>query len=387
MSNSKEIIKKSIPLTTRLTRGFGPGCLAGIRFGDWCKLMAANSFHVDFPYWGKACHITISSLCTSPFAWAENLVYGSSIKKTKVETPIFILGSWRSGTTHLHNLMCQDERYAAPDLFQTMYPSSYRLARWWWEPILSAVTPRKRFMDNVKMSLREPAEDEMALGILARASNSLSWVFPDNAARYDEHLSFENADEKDRDRFKQSLQFFVAKVQQTFNRPLILKSPNHTARIKLILELFPDAKFLHIRRHPYDVFRSFQHMASQVIPVWGLQEFEMNHLEEMVIETYRKLYQAYFDQKSLIPAGQFHEVAYEELTVNPIQELEQTYQTLQLPSFELARPKVEAYLEKTGDYRKNKHVEIPASTRKRIREEWQFCFDAWGYEQDLSELN
>ncbi len=386
MSKSDQPERKSIPLSTRLARGFGPGCLAGIRFGDWWKLLAANDFQVDFPYWGKACHITISSVCTTPLAWLEKYFYGPSISSTHVETPLFIIGSWRSGTTHLHNLMCQDERYSAPDLFETMYPHTFRLARIWWEPILAAMTPRKRFMDNVKMSLREPAEDEMALGILSQKSNSFSWVFPNNANRYDRHLSFEQATEADREKFKQALQFFVAKVQRAHGRPLILKSPNHTARIKLILELFPDARFLHIRRHPYDVFRSFAHMAQQVIPVWGLQRFNPALVEEMVIETYRDLYQAYFDQKDLIPEGQFHEVAYEDLTAQPLEELEKVYAGLRLGKFDEMQPRFESYLAETKGYRKNRHVEIPAETRRLVHREWDFCFDAWGYERDWTDV-
>ncbi|MCA8986009.1 MAG: sulfotransferase [Planctomycetaceae bacterium] len=363
-----------------MTRGFGPGCLAGIRFGDWCKLLAANRFHVDFRYWGKACHISIASLVTSPIAMLEHFLYGPAIETTRIESPLFILGSWRSGTTHLHNLLCQDNRFAAPDLYMTMYPHTYRLSRVWWEPVLATLTPRKRFMDNVKMSLREPAEDEMALGILARASNSLSWVFPEKAERYDRHLSFEQASNADRKRFEEAFRFFVAKSQQSLGRPLILKSPNHTARIEMILKLFPDAKFLHIRRNPYDVFRSFVHMASQVIPVWGLQVFDMNQLEQMVLETYRELYEAYFRHKDSIPAGQFHEVSYEDLVERPIQELEAAYSTLQLPNFEAARPQIEAYVASTGEYRRNKHVDIPDETLERIHQEWKFCFDAWGYE-------
>jgi hypothetical protein len=45
---------------------------------------------------------------------------------------------------------------------------------------------------------------------------------------------------------------------QTHTQRLILKSPAHTARMKLLHELFPGAKFIHISRNPYEVYQSTQ---------------------------------------------------------------------------------------------------------------------------------
>lgn len=43
--------------------------------------------------------------------------------------------------------------------------------------------------------------------------------------------------------------------------PLLIKSPVHTARVRLVLGLFPRARFLYIHRDPYEVFQSAVHMA------------------------------------------------------------------------------------------------------------------------------
>ena len=370
-------------MPAQLAKVLGPGCLAGIRFGDWWKLLAENGFHVDARYWGRAAHLTLSSLITSPVSWVENIFHGPMLESTQVEPPLFILGSWRSGTTHLHNLLCQDDRYAAPDLFQTMYPHTFRSARWWLEPLLAMLTPRRRFMDNMKMSLQEPAEDEMAIGILCRKSNSFSWVLSRHAEKYDRYLSFEQATSRERAAFRQALTYFVNKVQRAADdRPLILKSPNHTARIELILEAFPDARFLHIHRNPYEVFQSFVHMAQNVIPVWALQKYDFSHLHDMVLSQYRQLYEAYFRQREAVPGGQHYEIAYEDLVAAPLSQLAQVYSQLNLPDFEIARPKFESYLEKTKNYQRNRHLEIPNELRRRIDQEWGFCFDTWNYARE-----
>ena len=36
-------------------------------------------------------------------------------------------------------------------------------------------------------------------------------------------------------------------------RPLLIKSPVHTARLRIWLKLFPNAKFVYIHRHPIEV--------------------------------------------------------------------------------------------------------------------------------------
>ncbi len=374
-------------LKVTLVRLLGPGCLAGIRCGDWWNLLAANRFRVDARYWGKALHLSLVSAITSPLACLEQSLYGPRPESTPVGQPLFVLGSWRSGTTHLHNLLCQDERFSAPDLYQTMYPLTYRLSRPWLEKILKFTLPRKRFMDNVEQSFTEPAEDEMALAILCGKSNMLGWAFPRREEYYERYLTFEQATAEERKQFQDALRFFVCKVGQGSGRPLILKSPNHTARIRLLLETFPDARFVHIHRHPYDVYRSFMHMSSQVIPVWALQNYDFSRVEEMVLRLYRTLYESYFAQRELIPPGRLHEVSYERLVQSPRTEVEAIYEALKLPDFAEMRPRLEAYLQRSGSYRTNRHREIPAETRCRLHREWGFCFDAWGYPREDADLN
>jgi len=38
------------------------------------------------------------------------------------EPPVFIVGHWRSGTTHLHNLMSQDPQFGSLQMFQALAP-------------------------------------------------------------------------------------------------------------------------------------------------------------------------------------------------------------------------------------------------------------------------
>ena len=96
----------------------GTGVFGGITLGRWLRMLWDNGFAVDPPYWGRAAAITVSSITNSVFAAWEDLRYRQRIKATKIEPPLFILGIWRSGTTHLHNLLAQDGRFAYPNTYQ-----------------------------------------------------------------------------------------------------------------------------------------------------------------------------------------------------------------------------------------------------------------------------
>jgi len=359
---------------------FGPGCLAGIAFTDWLTLLAQNGFRVSPRYWGKAAFISASSVITSVLRPLERTLYRRRLETTNDAPPIFIVGCWRSGTTHLHNLLCLDERFAAPNMYQTMYPHTFLLTEAWLRPLLDSMTPRKRFMDNMPQGLREPHEDEMALAIMTLRSNMLSWAFPKNAAPYDKYLDFQGATDAERSLWKSCFQQFVNKVALRTQKRVVLKSPNHTARLQLLHEMYPDARFLHIRRHPYDVFRSMCHMASKVQPVWGLQVLPPEQIPDMVIDTYERLYNAYFDQVTGVPETHLHEIAYEDLVADPVQVLERAYGALDLGEFETVKPKLEKYAADNAGYQRNAHADLPAAERQRLHRQWKRFFDAWNYE-------
>ena len=62
----------------------GPGALCGVTFGDWLRLLAANRFAVDPPYWPRAAMITAGSLQNSVFRRYEMWRYDKEIRATEV---------------------------------------------------------------------------------------------------------------------------------------------------------------------------------------------------------------------------------------------------------------------------------------------------------------
>jgi hypothetical protein len=180
-------------------------------------------------------------------------------------------------------------------------------------------------------------------------------------------------------RWGNALTTFLKKLTLRYERRLVLKSPPHTARIRLLLGLFPDARFVHIHRNPYVVFRSTRHTIRTVQPLYHLREGPIQDGDDRIISVFTEMYDAYFEERRLIPRGRLCEVAFEDLECDPIGVVGSIYEALGLSGFEAVRPRLEDYLTTIASYRKNRLDELPEPLRHRIAHEWGRSFDEWGY--------
>src|SRR5262245_31287635 len=108
-----------------VVRNWGPGICCGMPLRVWLRALRENDFDVDASCWRRCLTISLATLPNSLFAVLERLAYGRRIRKCVVEPPVFIVGAWRSGTTLLHNLFAQDERFAFPNNYEVFYPHTF----------------------------------------------------------------------------------------------------------------------------------------------------------------------------------------------------------------------------------------------------------------------
>ena len=160
------------------------------------------------------------------------------------------------------------------------------------------------------MDLVDPQEDEFALCVASLMSPCLGWIFPRQRNVFEKYLTFHEADEAELNEWRRAFLHFVRKVQwRNGARTLVLKSPQHTARVRLLLDLFPEARFVHIRRNPYAVFQSTCR-TFRILHRWhSVQRTMPQDVEDWVLRQYREMYDAFFRDKGLIPPGRFHEIA------------------------------------------------------------------------------
>lgn len=357
----------------------GPGAFAGITFGRWLRVLRDNDFDIDGKYWPRAALITAGSLSNSAIAHYENLRYGRKIRATKVESPLFVLGIWRSGTTYLHNLLTRDDRFAYPAFYDVIFPHTFLTTERINKRFVAALVPGKRPQDNMRMGVDEPQEDEFALCSLTGRSYLMTLAFPRRSQHYERYLTLRDLPADEIDEWKSALSGFIRKLAFKYRRPLVLKSPGHTARVRFLLEMFPDAKFVHIHRHPFDVFRSAMHSVVKISPYWTLQQTNHAELESDILRQYKLLTDAYLQDRSLIPRERLHEISFERLEANPLRELRDIYEALDLPSFGHVEPTLRSYVRSLMEYQRNTFTGLRAHLREKIASEWRDWFERWGY--------
>lgn len=326
--------------------------------------------------------ISLLSLFNSFHCRREARLFDEEIEATEItKPPLFILGHWRSGTTHLHNLLAQDDSYFAyantyqvvnPHTFLTTEEANTRRFAW--------MIPDKRPMDNVALSFQSPQEDEFAPLLISLLSSYLGVSFPRNENFYNRYLTFHDASAEEAALWKDSFRWFLKKLTLKYGRALLLKSPPHTARIRLLLEMFPDAKFVHIHRRPEEVFQSFRHYYDTAMWHTYLQRPDRSGIDDEIIQRYRTLYGAYFADLPHIPSGNFHEVSFQQVERDPLGVVDGIYQALSLPGIEHARPKIGAYVATLAGYEKNKLSSLEEPTKQRLREAWAEYYERWGYQ-------
>lgn len=357
--------------------------LTGITAGDWWRLLRQNGFAVDPVYWHRAAVVSVLSLANSFYRRREEKKHGAEIAATQIQQPpLFILGHWRSGTTHLHNLLAHDdEGFAYANTYQVVNPHIFLTTEEVRTRRFAKLLPDKRPMDNMALTFESPQEDEFAPLLVTLLSSYLGVSFPRRENHYNRYLSFDGVPCEEIEAWKDGFTWFLKKLTLKYGprRRLLLKSPPHTARVRLLLEMFPDAKFVHIHRRPEEVLQSFRHYYDTAMWHTYLQRPDRSKIDDEIIQRYRELMGALIRDKSLIAPGNFHEVAFADLERDPMGTVTGIYRALSLDGVDRALPKIKAYADTLKDYEKNRFQSLDEASKQRLRKEWSPIYEPLGY--------
>ena len=222
------------------------------------------------------------------------------------------------GTTLLHELLALDERHAFPTTYECMEPNHFLLTENLFTRWLPFFAPSKRPMDNMAAGFSRPQEDEFALCMLGQPSPYLSVAFPNESSKYDEYLDLETLAPPALDSWKGTFSRFLTELTFTHKKRLILKSPTHSYRIKVLLEMFPNARFIHIVRNPYVVYPSTVNLWKSLYRAFALVQPTSQGLKHRVLRNFVHLYNKIEEGKSLVDFDRFYELRYEDLVRDPV---------------------------------------------------------------------
>ncbi|PSN15446.1 sulfotransferase [filamentous cyanobacterium CCT1] len=322
------------------------------------------------------------SLARWPFSTAERAAFALA-PQPPMPDPIFIVGYWRSGTTHLHNLLAQSPAFGYITPLATGMPWDILGIVRSLEPLLEQVLPQDRYVDNVTVTPTSPQEDSIPLATMGATSYYHGMYFPKHFETHFRRDVFGAESEADIERWKRLHRHLLQKVSvHQGHRPLLIKNPVYTGYIRHLRSLWPRAKFIHIYRNPYRVFVSARHYFTRLLPELALQDYGDLPIESLVLESYPFLLDALKNDTSDLLPNQFTELSFEALQSDPLGELKALFEQLELPGFEAAHPYFEAYLADLKDYQQNQYS-LGDKTIRAVEDHWQPYIQRWGYRLEV----
>jgi len=337
------------------TKVWSPHIWLGCDLFAWLRLLWLGRFAFG---WRQA-HLlplgTIFALVHTFLRYAQQGLYGQRLRESSIaEPPIFILGHWRSGTTLLHELLVLDPRHSFPNTYQCFDPAHFLISESFIRKYFNWILPSQRMMDNMPVGWGRPQEEEFALALLGQPSPYNTIAFPNRGWLDAEAMNLDGLPKWQKANWKRAFLRFLKEISLRDPRRLVLKSPPNTCRIPTLLEMFPDARFIHIVRDPIAVYPSTVNLWKKMYLAHGLHKPTFEGLENRVFKTYLEVHRRFEETRALIRSDRFHELRYEDLVRDPENEMSKLYAKLDLGGFENVRPDLERYLAKNADYERNK---------------------------------
>ncbi len=353
--------------------------LAGITFGKFRRLFARNGFSWYPAYLIRLLFLLQNGIWASIFKSKEKRKFKHILEEYPVPAnPIFIVGHWRTGSTFLHQLLSIDNQLAAPSVFQVSIPDSFLVSEKYYKPVMSRMMGTHRPMDQVSLGFDEPQEDEYALLKLAPDSPLEKLLFPDNDAYFLNGFTDFYPKENHIEEWKDALSHFMKKLSFQSQKRIILKNPFHSMRIPLLNEMFPDALFIHIHRHPYEVVPSTMNMWNIVGKQNRLKKkWKEPDIEDVIDFLDRMNNKVRVDLKKL-PEDKWVEISFEEFEKDPLKELKRTYNHLGLSFSDEYESNLLEKLSQLKGHKKNKYV-LSEAHKKLIKEKLNEQFVHYNY--------
>lgn len=370
----ERIVKNPFPWYT-------PRFWHGMRFTTWVKHLARTRCDVSLGKLPTAASITAVSLLNSGLAGLDHLIYSRRVSRVELrQAPLFILGHWRSGTTFLHELLIRDPEHTFPSTYQCFVPHHFVFTDAWITPWTKGLLPNRRPMDNMAAGWHRPQEDEFALGNLGQPTPYLSMIYPRRGPVYPEYLDMRELTEEQVQEWQRALQGFFQRITYRDNRRIVVKSPPHTGRVRVLLKMFPDAKFVHLVRDPFDMYASTVNLWKSLNEVQRLQAAgDQAWVEEYVLDNLQRMYASFEADRELLRGDQLYDLRYEDLVDDPVGQLRRIYSQLELGDFARVEPAVTSHLAEVKNYRTNRFV-LDEPTCDRVRGRWAGYFERYGYD-------
>jgi hypothetical protein len=266
--------------------------------------------------------------------------------KTRIRTPVFLVGHARSGTTLAHRLMSRDAgRFSSFRLYELYFPSllqkkairffaglDRRLLGGRIEKRVRAWEAKRygAMRDVHEMGLTEPEEDDI---VFYYSCASGFWI---TKMPYMGDLDFFHVDRRARRKRRRLMRFYADCVRRQLylnggDKIHLSKNPVFAGRVESLIETFPDARIVVTMRNPYETIPSLLKLMRLG---WRRLDWDaarvdrcLRVLADLSFETYRYP----LEVLARHPETPHAVVDYRDVVADPAATIEQVYAQLGLP--------------------------------------------------------
>ncbi len=366
----KKVSKLKLPQISPMI-GAGPGTF----------LKVTHKRKISPSKWLQFILTFIIIILSAPFRIPDILYYKRYLKNNKLNpSPLFIIGHWRSGTTFLHNTLAKDHRAGYVTTYQSVFPN-HLCVKSFFELFMRRLMPEYRPGDTIKMGVDYPQEDEYALSNMTSCSFYHFFNFQHSYKEfYDKYVRFNESTQKSLFTWKNKYIELISKATlNTHGNLPILKNPVNTGRIRHLLQLFPNARFIHIVRNPVYVYCSTKKFFSAVIPTLNFQNITSEEINDMIFWLYENIMKDYLRDRELIAKRNLCEIRYEDMLSNPQAVIDNIYEHLNLGGTMEDKSEISSYLMKQRAHKTDKYI-ITKNELNTILDKWDFAMKAWDYQ-------
>lgn len=351
----------------------------GMTAPNFIRVLLRNKISWHPRYIARILFLMQSSLWSSAFSYFEEKRFRKKIEEAEIPVdPVFIIGHWRTGTTYLHQLLACDPGTVTPTLFQVAMPDSYMSSYRYYKHLLKRILIRQRPMDSVRIGLDEPQEDEYAIFRMTGFSPLEKAVFPSKKEYFLlDCPSFLPSDPELKDWGQQLIRFYK-KLRLSSGKRIVSKNPFNSLRIRELARLFPECRFIHIYRHPFDVVPS-------TICMWEIVQkqncLNKNHVRpamDHVLSVYDNILHAIREQLADLPSSQYYEICFEDMEKNPVECLKSIYSALDIPFTQAFEQNARTFIASLNGYRKNEFT-LTSEEKETIRTRLKSHMEYFGY--------
>ena len=302
------------------------------------------------------------------------------------QPPVFVIGHWRTGTTLLHDLFSVDPNLAYPTTYECFFPHHFLLTENTLPKVMKVLLPKRRPQDDVPVGFDRPQEEEFAMLMLGQGTPYVTHAWPRFGPADTDYLDFKGLSEADQKKWAKAYMWLYRRLALRHgNRPLVMKTPANAARLKLLTELFPDARFIYISRNPLTVFPSTVKLWRALYSTQGLHNppYLDNWLDDYVLDMFVRLTEDYEADRHVVPADHLIELRYEDFIKDPIATMRDLYARLDIGDFSKAEAPMRAYLEEQKEHRVSEY-EMPPELKRKVIERLRPYIDRYGYREAVN---